>query len=183
MKSRILTFIMASFFIVSANLITAKKADAIVSLIIKNKTAATVGGIATGTSAVVFFGAAALGQAGVITFTLGSALLLTMGTAFVGAVGLIVLDDKTVVDIQYRPIDYLNTEMAENFSLDEIQMYNAELVELNAIRKTIQAEMTDKNTVKDANRLWNSYKDVLHPATIKIAELKAQELVSQFKVK
>jgi len=183
MKTKLLTMLMAFTFFISANLATAPKADAVVALIIKNKTAATVGGIATGTSAAVFFGGVGLANAGVVTFNLASAVLFTMGTAFVGALGLIILDDKTVVDIEFQPIDYLDTETVAGLSLDEIQMYNAEIDELNAVRKTIQSEMSDSSTVKDANKLWNSFKDILHPATVKIAEMKAAGLAGQFKVK
>lgn len=163
-----------------SNFIATPKANAGIGLLIKNRTAVTVGGIGAGGSAVVFGTGLLLSKLGVVTFNLASAILFVYGTVFFGAVGLIVLDDNTVADMQFIPIEP-NTDQAKGLTRAEIEIYNAELDELNAIRKSIQAEMNEDSKVQDANDLWNSYKEYLSPETAKVAEIKAMELASKFK--
>lgn len=129
---------MAFVIFFTTNLMTTQKAHALVGFAFKSKVVKTIGAIGAGAGVTVLglgiliakFGAAK-------TVNLGAALITLIYGPIIGEIGLIILDDKTVVDLEYQPIDYLNTEDQGRFSIDEIEMYNAELEELNAIRKTI----------------------------------------------
>jgi hypothetical protein len=162
MKSRLLTLVMAFSVFFMSQLMTAQKSDAAVALIIKNKTALTIGAIGLGING----GAYGLAALGAFSFNLGSAIAFAVSVVTFGGISLLVLDDKTVADMEFSEMNLDN----KNFSIDEIQMYNAELEELNAIRKTMQEEIADKGTLEQANNLWEEYKEMLHPSTVKIAE-------------
>ncbi len=162
MKSKLLSLTMAFSIFFMSQLMTSQKSEAAVGLIIKNKTAMTVGGIGVGVNGAAY-GLAALGA---FSFNLGGAILFALSVVTFGAVSLVVLDDKTVADMEFSEMKLDN----KNFALDEIQMYNAELEELNAIRKTMQEELGEKGTLVEARKLWSEYKEMLHPATSKIAE-------------
>lgn len=180
MKQKALTFILGFAVLAMSNFITTPKAEAAIGLIMKNKTAKTIGGISAGGSAGVFVAGALLSKAGIVTFNLASAILFIYGTMFFGALGLVVLDDNTVADMNFIPIDPARVDQAKGLTLEEIQVYNSELEELNAIRKTIQAEMNEESKVSEATELWNAYKVYLSPETAKVAEIKAMEIAGKF---
>jgi hypothetical protein len=181
MKNKFLTLFMAfSVFFMAQNFV-APKAQAAVGLIIKHQTATTIGGISAAGSAGVLGGALILGELGVVNFTLGGAIILAVGTAFVAAVGLIILDDKTVADMNFVEISDKNN--IGEFSDEAMNTYNEELAQLNAIRKTIQNEMNEKSTVEEARNKWNDYKGYLSQSTVEIAEFMAKNLTKDFKIK
>lgn len=61
-------------------------------------------------------------------------------------------------------------------------MYNAELEKLNAVRKTIQSEVSnDGKNIELAKTLWDDYSQALHPSTVKVAEKKAAEFINTLK--
>lgn len=169
-----------SIFFMAQNFI-APKAEAAVGLIIKHQTATTVGGIAAAGSAGVLGGAILLGQLGVVNYSLGGVILLLFGTAFVAAVGLIVLDDKTVADMDFVRLN--NKNNISDFDHYTVEVYNSEINELNAIRKTIQSELSEKSTVEESRDKWNEYKEFLSLETIEVAEFMAQNLAKDFKIK
>lgn len=181
MVNKFLTGFLSFFLFISVNLTTAPKAEAAIGLIVKNRTAKTVGGIGAASSAVVFGGGLLLAEAGVVTFNIASAVLFVTGTMFFGALGLITLDGETIADVEFMPIK--KTTQSDGLTMDEVRMYNSELDELNAIRKSVQTELAEDDSSEDAKELWNAYKGQLHPYTVKVAELKALELAKKFKVK
>lgn len=183
MKMRLMTFVMAFAIFFTTNLMTTQKAHALAGFAFKSKVVKTIGAIGTGAGVSVFGIGVLLAKFGAATTAnLGAALVTLIYGPIIAAFGLIILDDKTVVDLEYQPIDYLNTEDQDRFSIDEIEMYNAELEELNAIRKTIQQETQDYElTTEQTVDLWNEYSQNLHPSTIKVAEVKASDFINELK--
>lgn len=181
MKSKVLSFFMAFTIFFMSQVLTTPKADAAIGVIFKKKVLRTVGGIGIGTGVGAFTGGLLLAELGVVSFSLGGGIILTLSSILSAGLGLIVLDDKTVIDLEFHQIDLLDTKAREKFSLAEIQMYNAELEELNAIRKTIQEEVGSSGTLKKANKLWNEYKEMLHPSTSKVAQAMALNFVTKLK--
>ena len=183
MKKRLLTLMMAFSMFAASNFVTTQKAHALVGFAFKSKVVKTIGAIGTGAGVGVFGVGILIAKFGAATLSnLGAALVTLIYGPIIAALGLIILDDNTVVDLEYQPIDLLDTEAHSNFSLDEIQMYNAELEELNAVRKTIQEEVSAQGTdLEQAKALWDEYSQALHPSTIKVAEKKAAEFIDALK--
>lgn len=160
------------------------KAEAAVGLILKNRTTLIISAISAGLSG-ISAGIAALGGGAVAG---GGVLLIptlpiwgSLGFVVFGALGIILLDDNTVLEMSYSPIDVNQPELYRGLSLEEVEVYNSEVEELNAIKKTIQAEITDESSVDDLNALWNSYKNFLSPETVKVAEYKATQVLENLK--
>lgn len=181
MKARFISMLLAVAIFFSTSFV-APKAEAAVGLVIKNKVVKTIGGIAAGSGGGLL-AAGVIITAGSTTFgwsALGSALLaiaLTGGGLIVGGIGLIVLDDKqTVADVEFVK---LTKALAPQFSDVDIAIYNSELDDLNAIRKTIQAEIKDAHSVKDANSLWLNYSQYLSAETKAMAEAQAANFINK----
>lgn len=182
MRNKLLTLVMAFSIFFMGNLVTAKKAEALVGFAFKSKVIKTIGGIGTGAGVGIFGVGILIAKVGTGVNALGWALVTLIYGPIIAAIGLVILDDNTVVDLEYQPIDLLDTQAHDNFSLDEIQMYNAELEELNAIRKTIQSEVNaEGKDLVEAKTLWEDYSQALHPSTIKVAEKKAADFVNTLK--
>ncbi len=164
------TSLLASNFI-------APKADALIGVIFKNRIVKTIGGIgAIGGGTLGLYGA---GIAYSSTATLGSAIAGAVFIAYgivLGGIGVIILDDK-VSDIEFKKFDLDRPDLFGNFTLEEIQIYNSEIEQLNAIRQTISAEVSETEDTKDAEDLWNHYAPSLHPTTFEIAKAQAKEFV------
>jgi hypothetical protein len=147
-------------------------AEAVVGLIIQHRTTKVVGGIGMAASGVT--GAGLIAYANTLEAFAGIGyVILGVGFWAIGGVALIVLDDNTVADIEFRPV---TKKEAGKFGEEARSVYNNELDELNAIRKTIQAEIPENASVKDVNQLWNTYAQSLSPETKAIAEHLAGKL-------
>lgn len=182
MKTKFTTLMMAFAIFFTMNVVTANKAEALVGFAFKSKVIKTLGAVSTGGGVGIFGLGVLIAKVGSGTAALGWAIITLVYGPIIAAVGLVLLDDNTVVDLEYQPIDLLDTQAHSNFSLEEIQMYNAELEELNAVRKTIQSEVSDEGTTLDnAKALWDDYSQALHPSTIKVAEKKAAEFINTLK--
>ena len=183
MKKKLTTLMMAFAIFFTMNVTTATKAEALVGFAFKSKVVKTIGGIGTGAGVGVFGIGLLIAKFGAATMSnLGAAIVTLIYGPIIAAIGLVILDDNTVVDLEYQPIDLLNTEAHSNFSLEEIQMYNAELEELNAVRKTIQSEVSaEGKDLEQAKTLWENYSQALHPSTIKVAEKNAAEFINTLK--
>jgi hypothetical protein len=138
-------------------------AEAVVGLIIQHRTTKGIGMAASGVT-----GAGLIAYANTLEAFAGIGyVILGVGFWAIGGVALIVLDDNTVADIEFRPV---TKKEAGKFGEEARSVYNNELDELNAIRKTIQAEIPENASVKDVNQLWNTYAQSLSPETKAIAE-------------
>lgn len=144
--------------------------EAILGLIFKNKVVKVIGGIGAGTGATVGLtsliaahGATTLGAG------LGAAIIMVYGFMFAG-VGLIILDDNTIADIEFSYLDELKASQLTNISKESIDIYNQEREMLNSIRKTMISEVVESEDTADAEALWADYKHYLSPATVEVAE-------------
>lgn len=179
MKNKILSILMALNIFVASNIVTSQNSHALVGFIFKSKVVKVIGGIGAGAGASLFtVGFVAGSTASNVGTLIWSVFAMVYGPAIAG-VGLIILDDNTVVDLEFQEINSESEDFRDYTSL-EIETYNAELEELNAIRKTIQLEVADDaKTIDDAADLWKYYSEVLSPATIKIAEAKAAKFIEE----
>lgn len=180
MRSKLMSAFLAVTILVSTSFV-APKSHAVVGLLIHKKVVKVIGGIGMGvggalgvTGLVVASGNAtgwaALGQA------IAAAAYLGYGIIF-GGLGLIILDDKqTVADIEFTK---LTDATAKGYDAYSVGVYNSELEELNAIRKTIQAEVGADDGVEKARDLWIQYSGYLSPETKAIAEAQAANFMKQ----
>lgn len=158
----------------------APKANALVGLLVKSKTTKIVGGIGAGAGAATVGGVfiyAATTTSATLSQAIGAILVAYLGIV-VGGIGLLVLDDNTVADVEFMPIVKSKTPKFTDY---DIKIYNSELEELNAVRKTIQAEVSENTPVSEVTKLWNEYKEVLRPETIAIAEAVAADFSNSLK--
>ena len=97
-----------------------------------------------------------------------SAGILYSGAILFGGIGLVVLDDnKTAVDFGFMPIALDQVDEVHHAA---VKIYNSELAELNAIRKTIQSEVSESDSSEKATELWEMYSGFLSVETKMIAE-------------
>lgn len=154
------------------------RSEALVGLIFKKKIVKVIGGIGA-------LGGATLGVSGLAvatssTATLGSAIggaiLIVYGIAL-GGIGLIILDDDTLADVEFRKISLDNPVDYEGFSAAEVEIYNSEIDLLNSIRQSIIAEVDESEDTAGAEKLWLQYADNLSPETFEIAKAQAKKFV------
>lgn len=181
MRNKFLSFFMAFSIFLASNLVVTPKAEALVGLAFRGKVVQAIGGIGVVGGAAIFTsgyiaGVTATNLSGIVWLVVGA----TYGLA-IGGIGLIILDDNTVVDLEYQMIDENSADFSK-YSQLEINTYNSELEELNAIRKTIQAEVpADSKDFDQAASLWKEYSQMLSPATVMIAQDKAVEFIDSLR--
>lgn len=178
--TRILCSFALSISLLSATLYT-PKADALVGLIFKSRAAKTVGGIAA-LSGVTGAGVSlAVGVAGQNLATAVVAILGVYAGGILAGIGLVILDDNTIADIEFKSLNLSDKIQFRGFSVEEAQIYNSELSLLNSIRKTISIEVSDSEDTADAEALWLEYSDYLSPATFEIAKVQAAQFFKALK--
>lgn len=175
MKKTLCTLVL-SLSLLSSALYT-PKADALVGVIFKYKTVKTIGGIGAlvggvGATAGLIFASTTTS----LSAALGGIIIMVYGGALAG-IGLIVLDDNSIADIEFQSLDLNNKAEFEGFSVEQAAIYNAELSLLNAIRKTIMSEVEETENTADAEELWLDYASNLSPETFEIAKHKAAQFL------
>jgi hypothetical protein len=171
MKAKLMSLFMAMAITITT-LTYSSNSHAIVGLIAKSKTVKTIGGIGAAGGA-GFFGYGLLVAKGIVVpagSALGVALVtLSMGI-MLGGIGLLVLDEKVAVDFEFTTLDSKSVTGVTDY---EIAIFNQELEMLNAVNRTIQAELTEEDGPEMAQALWEDYKLSLSPETAKVAEAAA----------
>lgn len=179
MKSKLLTFFMALSVFCVGTFITTQKSHALIGHYLKSRSLRTFGNIAAGTGTLTYGTAITIsGTYGAPSVVVASQMFIPLVIApIVVGLGLVLLDDQTVTSIDFLPI---TQNQFDQYSLEEIEIYNSELEELNAIKDSIEQEIENKDD-QFARNLWKSYSHNLHPATIKIAQEQALRLVKKVK--
>jgi hypothetical protein len=175
MKNTFLTLMLTAAIFTTSTY--SQSANALVGVIFKNKMVKTIGSIG------------AIGGGGLAGVSYAVALTTSsFGTAFTGAlftalgvvaggVGLILLDDNEIADIEFRKINIANEEEYAGFDIKEVLIYNSEVDLLNSVRQTILSEITDSDDTTEAELLWEEYSSSLSPETYEIAQAKAKVFV------
>lgn len=148
-------------------------AQALVGLSFRKQSLKTVGIIASGGGSAVFVSSAVAAiNAAPYTTSLSIALSGLIVGPLISTIGLIVLDDNTI-QIEFKPISN-DSHLYSEFHSKQIEIFNNEIDELNAIFNTIQNEIKDIQDYKSlGNVLWNEYSSALSPETINIAQAQA----------
>jgi len=152
------------------------RADALVGWIFKSKVVKVIGGVGAIGGGVMTTGALVTAVVSSTGGGLGALLVFVYGSAITG-LGLIILDDNELADIEFRKIELQNTEDYLGFSAKDVAIYNSEIELLNAVRQTIVSEVSESESTEDAEALWLEYADVLNPVTFEIAKAKAKAFV------
>lgn len=159
----------------------AKESHALIGLAFKSKPVKVIGGVGAGLGV----GLGVYGYAtAVTTASLGGVIV---GAVFmyygviVAGVGLVILDEKNISDIEFKAIDVNRPEYYTGFSREQVETYNNELAQLNSIRQTMIAESNDTADTSDAEALWKIYSSYLSPATVKIAEQNAANFLTMIR--
>ncbi len=153
------------------------RSEALIGLIFKSRIVKTIGGIgAIGGGAVTGIGLISAGSAG----NVGS-LIVGAGLAYwgliLGGIGIIILDENKVADIEFRSIDVARPQDYVGFSRSDVEIYNSEVELLNAVRQRIMKEVGEEGDTADAERLWMKYEHYMSPETFAIAKAKAKKFV------
>lgn len=173
---KILCSLVLSISLLSAALYV-PKSEALVGLIFKSKIVKTIGAIgALGGGVGAGIGLITASSAATLSAALGGIIIMVYAGLLTG-VGLIVLDDNSLADIEFQSLDLNKTAEFEGFSVEEAATYNEELPLLNAIRKTIASEVDESEDTADAEALWLDYSHNLSPATFEIAKFKASQFL------
>lgn len=175
MKNKYVNLFITICIFLSGSLITTQKSNAIVSYYFKKMSIRTIAVIASGTGGVTY------GTAITISGIYGGPSVIVAGQMFIpliiapiiAGLGLVMLDDQTVNTINFLPI---TNDQYTQYSPAEIQSYNQELEELNAIKDTIELESRnqDESYIK---QLWIEYSKNLSESTLKIASDQANRLL------
>lgn len=157
-----------SFFVFVGN---TPKADAVVGLIIKHKTARVVGGIMTVGGVATFFGS--MLASSVVSASITIAVMVV--SVPVAACGFVVLDEKNA-DLKFSVLDKGEASQI-GATVAELNVYNTEVDELNAVKEEIESRVTDTTSTEEINHLWLEYKDSLSTETLKVAGLVAKKVL------
>lgn len=170
-------FIGALIFAITLQLAYVPRSEALIGLIFKNRTVKTIGGIgALAGGAVTGYGFLVAGGASNLGGVFAGAVVASWGVALAG-IGVIILDDKRVADIEFRTIDLSNVRDYSGFSRSDVEIYNSEIEILNAIRQRIVKEVGEDGDTADAEKLWLKYESYMSPETFAIAKAKAKTFV------
>ena len=166
-------FILAMILSIGIFIANTPKADALVGVVIRQRTVRVVGGVvaASGVGALAAGFLLASSQA-----TAGAAIGLAFLSFPVMALGLVILDEKNA-DLKFSE---LSDEKAKKLGIaaDELYAYNSEVEELNLVKEVIESQVTNKTSNEEINGLWQEYKDSLSPETLKVAALVTMEVFS-----
>ena len=163
--------------------IVPNRSEAIVGLIFKNRIVKTIGGataLGGGALVGVYYAIAGCGAAcsGSWPIFFTAFFSLYFGVVMAGF-GILVLDDGTLMEIEFSPMDSSNQENLQKFSQEEIETFNEELPLLNSIRQTVLAQVNNEADTKDAEKLWLDNAHYLSSATKKVASTLAKEFVTK----
>ncbi len=147
------------------------RADAVVGLIIKNRTAKVVGGVMTVGGVATFFGS--MLASSFVGATVSIAVMMV--SVPVAACGLVVLDEKNA-DLNFSELTEQDASKI-GATLQELNVYNTEIDELNAVKAEIESRVTDNSSDDEINGLWQEYKDTLSPETLRVAGLVAKKVL------
>lgn len=157
-------------------------ANAVVSLILRQKNLKSLSTIAVNSSGAASIGGISLSYpAHTIIHSPGFASNL-FAIGLFGAISLffsvILLEENNELAFEFKPISQDNFSIAP-YRFEEINTYNEEIDELNAIFKTIEEQTEIKKLEqKEIYALWNEYSKYLHPFTIKIAQEEAFKVIT-----
>jgi hypothetical protein len=159
----------------SVSQFAAPRSEAIVGLVFKNRIIKTMGGLGAmggGTLAAVAYTGA------IVSTDIGTIISLSLFTAWgiaLGGLGIVLLEDQeTVADIEFKSLNLNQPNQYIGFSRDDAMIYNQELSMLNAIRQTIASQVSPDGNTQDAEELWKKYSTSLSPQTFAIAQFKAR---------
>jgi hypothetical protein len=175
---KLMSFVLSFTILLVATMPVAPKSEAIVGIIIKSRQARVIGGLSAGGgtlfSVIIYNAALASGATGWAALQVGisAAVYVSLGLT-VGFLGLVVLDDKTVADFKFLPLEIQTGEHQE-----ALEIYNSELDQLNAIKERIEADL-EANESLDAKTLWDDYGSSLSPETLMVAKAIADGFVKQ----
>lgn len=173
---RLLSFVLSFCILYTATLPIAQKSEAVVGLLIRNRTTAVVGGLTAGGgllfSGIIYTAAVGSGATGFAALQVAIYATIFVSLGWTAAIlGIIVLDDKSVNEFRFLPLDNVENH-------DAIAIYNSELDQLNAIKERIEFEY-DQNPKVDTKALWNEYAQSLSPETFGVAQAIADGFVKQ----
>lgn len=103
----------------------------------------------------------------------GGRILRNMSTP-VAIIGLVILDGDQAGEMSFTKVP-LTSSSHQRFSKDEINTYNRELSQLNAIQQTLTREVAN-NPRTDINARWAQLATKLSPATLEIAAFNCEQL-------
>lgn len=185
MREKILSIALIVVISFSNSMLSMNKANAIVGVFIRNSTLKTFGQMTVHTGGAMTYTGIPLSYTIGTTTTLTQVpnTIFTIGLFGIAVLffGLIVLDNNNVININFNPITEESYDYS-HYTKSEINIYNDELEELNAIKNTIQDEL-EQNEIASSNQnnLWITYSVNLSPETVKIAQNKAKNFLEHFR--
>ena len=178
MRKQFLSLLLA-FSLFTAGTLTSTNSEAAIGLLFKQRAIISFGSIAAKTGGVAI-GAGIVGLPVLCAIECtGLPLLSGFSILFGGYAalfGLVILDDNTVMSLNYLPIDENHPDY-KKYGAEMIEVYNSEVEELNAIKDTLEEELEfSKYPIKEGVTLWEEYSNYLSPETVEIAQDQAARL-------
>ncbi len=156
----------------------ANDSHALIGMAFRSKPVKVVGAIGVGAGTFTgVYGFATLATTANFGTAIGGAVLTGYGIIF-AAIGLVILDEKQISDIEFRAIDVQKPEFYRGFTRAQVETYNSELAQLNSIRQTMIAESSDIEDTADAEALWKKYSTYLSNDTVQIAQKNAADFLA-----
>jgi hypothetical protein len=178
MKSMKKFLIMTTLILGVMNTGLAQNSHALIGLAFKSKPVKVVGAVgAVGGSMIAVWGYTTALTATNLGVLLAGAIWTGYGV-IIGGVGLVILDDKNISDIEFKALDANRPESYVGFTREQVETYNSELAQLNSIRQTMIAESSDEADTADAEVLWKKYSAYLSNDTVQIAQKNAAQFLS-----
>jgi hypothetical protein len=141
-----------------------QKSEAVVGIVIKDRTTRTIGGIVTAVSGVSF--ATSLVLLSGSTYITGTGVLFFFGFAGI-PIGLVILDEKNA-DLKFQELSGEKAKLL-GLSNEELEIYNSEVEELNLVKSEIEAQISEKASDEEVASLWSEYGKTLSPETLNVA--------------
>jgi hypothetical protein len=169
-----------AFMIMFATTFYSPKAEAAIGLIAKHKITKTIGGITAATGGTVALASYVSVATGLIAGwdVLAVVIVGFIGGGAVAGIGLIVLDDNTVADVNFAPI---NKNQFPELTQNQITNYNNDLELLNSIKETVSAELSENATYEESAALWKSYSYALSEGTLDVAGVVSRKFLKNQK--
>ena len=152
----------------------AQDSNALIGLAFKSTPVKVIGAVgAIGGGGLAVYGYATAATIGTLSGAFGG-LILTGYGAIIAGIGLVILDEKQIADIEFKAIDVSRPDLYFGFTKDQVDTYNSELERLNSIRQTIISESNKEPDTKDAEELWKKYSVYISRDTFAIAQKNAE---------
>jgi len=148
-----------------------KNASAIVSLALANAPLAVAGASVTAVGAALITTGVFVMSDDDSTGSLIALFTLVVPGAIVAALGIVILDEGNGINLNFKELNIVASNKLK-LSHEELESFNYEIDEINAIKESIQNELWEMEnpSLELAGKLWTDYSEELTPAAFRAVQ-------------